>query len=534
MFKFLRKKNKFQTRNLKNKKEGILIPFMTSVSVIIIFIVAIFVLSGINSASFDKSLTSEINKLENEKKWLSLIEKSRLEELIKKREKFKQDQNKTNILIIWRWGYWNDAPFLTDSIILLSLNKKNNYISMFSIPRDLYVDYWDVRKNWKKYKWKINWLYPHYLQKYRIEDKLKWNELVNKSMKKLEEKISEITNEKIDYYVDLDFRGFVKLINSIWGVSVNVPKNLYDNKYPDSNHWFQIFSISKWVHNLNGERALMYVRTRKNTGWDFWRSQRQQQIVSGVKSKVLSLWYLTSPTKIRKLYKIFDNYIWTNIWILDAVKIFTEIKLQNNTKVYSSWLNSSCIKNDECKKGWFLFYPNRSYFWWQSVLLSDWTNYKKLSNYNIINNFSDIIFNSPKLFDEKNKISIFSKIEDKKEARELKYNLVKHWLNVKVYEIIWNILKPKNIEENILEDNKDYRQKNLNLGEYNKLIKNNNISDEYNNIKTKIIINNINKNNTIKFLQKYLSVSDENIIENIGWPKYAKSKNTKIEIIYTK
>jgi len=54
------------------------------------------------------------------------------------------------------------------------------------------------------------------------------------------------------------------------------------------------------------------------------------------------------------------------------------------------------------------------------------------------------------------------------------------------------------------------------LGEYNKLIKNNNISDEYNNIKTKIIINNINKNNTIKFLQKYLSVSDENIIENIG------------------
>jgi len=34
-------------------------------------------------------------------------------------------------------------------------------------------------------------------------------------MKKLEEKISEITNEKIDYYVDLDFRGFVKLINSI-------------------------------------------------------------------------------------------------------------------------------------------------------------------------------------------------------------------------------------------------------------------------------------------------------------------------------
>jgi len=68
MFKFLRKKNKFQTRNLKNKKEGILIPFMTSVSVIIIFIVAIFVLSGINSASFDKSLTSEINKLENEKK----------------------------------------------------------------------------------------------------------------------------------------------------------------------------------------------------------------------------------------------------------------------------------------------------------------------------------------------------------------------------------------------------------------------------------------------------------------------------------
>jgi anionic cell wall polymer biosynthesis LytR-Cps2A-Psr (LCP) family protein len=36
-----------------------------------------------------------------------------------------------------------------------------------------------------------------------------------KSMKKLEEKIEEITNEKIDFYVNIDFRGFVRLIDSI-------------------------------------------------------------------------------------------------------------------------------------------------------------------------------------------------------------------------------------------------------------------------------------------------------------------------------
>jgi len=535
MLDFLKRDNKFKRRNIRKTKEGVLIPFITSIAVLSIFFIWIFVLNWVNNAHFDENfLKNQISELE--KKELTPSEKRRLKELIEKREKlklkFEQDQNKVNILILGRWGYWNDAPELTDSIILASLHKKQNHISMFSIPRDLYVEYGDFSKDWKKIKWKINWLYVHYLAKFQDEEK---------AIEKLKEKITEITDEKIDHYVNLDFRWFKKLINSIWWVKITVPKTLIDEKYPDNNHWHQTFILRKWTWLLDWEVALKYVRTRKNTGWDFWRSQRQQQVVSAIKTKILSLWYLTSPNKIKKLYNIFSQYIITDIWAIDAVKIFTQIKLQDNTKIYSSWLNTSCIKDLECSKWWFLFYPNRSYFGWQSVLLSDWTTYKNLSNYNIIHEFTDNIFNYPKLFEEMNKISIFSKIDDREKALELKYNLVKHWLNVNVAEIIWNIKKWNNA---LNLKKKQEEGKKLNLSEYNELknsninsnswsVNKNSISQEYFNNNTIIIINSIDKNNnTINFLKKYLNISDKNIIENIWWPKYAKDKKTKIEIIF--
>jgi anionic cell wall polymer biosynthesis LytR-Cps2A-Psr (LCP) family protein len=46
-------------------------------------------------------------------------------------------------LLLGRGGIRNDAPNLTDSIILASINKKYKTISMFSIPRDLYVEYYN-------------------------------------------------------------------------------------------------------------------------------------------------------------------------------------------------------------------------------------------------------------------------------------------------------------------------------------------------------------------------------------------------------
>ncbi len=58
--------------------------------------------------------------------------------------KKQQDSQKINILLVWRGGGYHDAPDLTDTIILASLDKKKHLISMLSLPRDLYVEYDEI------------------------------------------------------------------------------------------------------------------------------------------------------------------------------------------------------------------------------------------------------------------------------------------------------------------------------------------------------------------------------------------------------
>ncbi|MDQ7009944.1 MAG: LCP family protein [Candidatus Gracilibacteria bacterium] len=543
----------FKKKKLKtHKKSSDFLKYINYIGFIILFLLSLIIIGKITNGEFkifnnlldntQKELTIEEKnelKIIEEKKKLKLKEKEKKKKLEenKKRKKI-LDEKKQNILIIGRGGNGNDAPYLTDSILILSYYKEKKQISMMSIPRDLYVEYGDTNKNGKQIEAKINGLYVHYLAKYK--DK-------KKAIKKLEEKVEEITGEKIDYYINLDFNGFIKLINSIDGITVNVAKNLYDEKYPDNNHGFQTFSLSKGVQKIYGQTALKYVRSRHNSGGDFGRSERQQQVVKSIKEKVLSSEYLASPSKIKELYDIFDKYIATNIGFIDFTKLATNLKLEQNLQFYSSTINASCIIKDECDKGGFLYYPQRIFFGGQSVLLSEGSDKNNLSHFEKIKEYSNILFNSPSLFKENFKISIFSKLEDKEEATELKQELKKYGLKINISERIGNI--PEKIYSPIIpfsskgDENKINIKNNITLEEYNKLKNkpkselniNLKIGAESNNENTKIIINSVDINsNTIKFLKKYLQIKNTDIIYNIGGPKYAKDKNTKIEIIYKK
>ncbi len=525
----------FQKKRLKARKKSNT-PFISIVgffAVLAIFILAFVAINKVNSTNLNIYKTF-LGPTGNVKNFLTLTpeeeQKIQAAKVLKEKQEAKKLDNsqKTNVLIIWRWWYGNDAPELTDSIILASIHKKKNHITMLSIPRDLYVNYGDENSSGAKFKGKINGLYVHYLAKYQDEDA---------AVEKLKEKITEITNEKIDYYVNIDFNWFIKLVDSIGWVQIDVPKTLVDHQYPNNSHWYQSFILRKWNWLLDWKVALKYVRSRKNTGWDFGRSHRQQQVITALKDKILSNWSISSPTRIKSLYNIFDKYVWTDISLISATKLFTQIKLQENTKVYSSGLNTSCTYEGVCEKWWYMYYPQRSYFGWTSVLLWESADYKNLDDFTEIQRYSNVVFNSPKLFDETYKISIFSRAEDKEDAQILREWLKKIWFTINVSERIWNIPEPT--DEKLVATS----EKKLNLQEYNELNINQStqslqtnswISIESNNTRTKVITNWVPLDSiTRSYLQEYLDIWENDIVENIGWPKYARDQSTQIEIIYT-
>jgi len=103
--------------------------------------------------------------------------------------------------------------------------------------------------------------------------------------------VENITNLRIDHYVEINFAGFAHLVDSLGGIQVCTKQNINDPK----SHLI----LSAGVHTLNGIQALKYVRTRDFDGMgDLGRMQRQQQFMSSVLRKATSTGVLLNPVKL--------------------------------------------------------------------------------------------------------------------------------------------------------------------------------------------------------------------------------------------
>jgi LCP family protein required for cell wall assembly len=140
----------------------------------------------------------------------------------------------------------------TDSIMIASVYAEKEQISLFSIPRDLYVEQRRINEYYT---------YEGLDEFYRI--------------------IEKATGIHVDHYIQIDLKGFEEVIDILGGVDVVVEKDLYDGLYPDGKKGYKAFSIKKGEHHLNGDDALKYARSRESTS-DFDRAKRQQQVLDSL------------------------------------------------------------------------------------------------------------------------------------------------------------------------------------------------------------------------------------------------------------
>lgn len=97
-----------------------------------------------------------------------------------------------------------------------------------------------------------------------------------------------MTQLKIDHYVEVNFAGFARVVDSLGGIEVCTKKDIDDPK----SH----LVLPAGVHTLNGIEALKYVRTREFDGLgDIGRMQRQQAFMSSVLKKATSAGVLLNP-----------------------------------------------------------------------------------------------------------------------------------------------------------------------------------------------------------------------------------------------
>jgi len=237
-----------------------------------------------------------------------------------------EKQGRINILLLGIGGKGHDGPYLSDTIMVASIDPVKKRIALLSIPRDLYVPI-------AGYGWhKIN----HANAFGEAFHPGTGGELASKT-------VSKILGIPIDYYIRVDFSGFKDIINDIGGVKIYVDRSFTDHLYPTPNHGYQTISFKKGWQLMDGKRALEYARSRHgNNGEnsDFARAARQQKILLAVKKKLASYHFWLSPGAIGKVLADLNNHIATNLKPWEIIRLAKIVKSCDLHHIYHTVLTN--------------------------------------------------------------------------------------------------------------------------------------------------------------------------------------------------
>jgi LCP family protein required for cell wall assembly len=93
---------------------------------------------------------------------------------------------------------------------------------------------------------------------------------------------------RINYFAEVDFNGFIKIVDTLGGVTLDVRYPIKDDTYPASgDNYMRIYFPSGWQH-MDGTRALEYARTRHADN-DSMRSERQQQVLLALRQQAITM-----------------------------------------------------------------------------------------------------------------------------------------------------------------------------------------------------------------------------------------------------
>ncbi len=180
------------------------------------------------------------------------------------------NQDRINILLVGTDYREGDEYSRTDSMIIASIDPKTKTVGMLSLPRDLQVTIPGHDPD------KLNAAYV-----FGDADKRPGG-----GIGLLEQVIRINFGVQIHYYASVNFQGFVKIVDTFGGVTVDPQYAIVDDEYPTETYGYTSLYFPAGVQHLNGKAALQYARTR-HADLDFGRSQRQQEVLLALRQQAL-------------------------------------------------------------------------------------------------------------------------------------------------------------------------------------------------------------------------------------------------------
>jgi LCP family protein required for cell wall assembly len=194
--------------------------------------------------------------------------------------------NQANILLL---GSDNDEKFsgdnpLTQTMMVVHIDYNKKTVDMFSIPRDLWIKKPDGAFG-------------------KIDEAAEEDGIPSAI-----QTVEQTFGIPIDHYAWVGLYGFIKSIDAVGGVNLQVIHPVLDYSYPtDINspnpYGYQRLDIQPGMQHMDGEHALQYVRSRhEDIVGDFGRTQRQRLLLLTLKDMLLR-----NPSALDEIPQLFDS-----------------------------------------------------------------------------------------------------------------------------------------------------------------------------------------------------------------------------------
>ena len=243
------------------------------------------------------------------------------------------DQNITNIMLVGQ-NYREDEPNkLSDTMLLCSINRQTNTLTMVSFLRDLYVPL-PAYAGHSAGRNRINVCYALGST---------WKRSSEGGMEMLAKCIEQNFGVHIDHTIEVSFDTFAAIIDAMNGVDVELTEE--EAQYM-TDHVGYVGSFSKGPQTLYGYDALAYARIRK-VGGDQQRVVRQRKVLASLIDKCRNMGLLELHDMATYILPLIitdmtsneiTDYLWELIPMVRDIQLASlTIPVDNETLPHSMW-----------------------------------------------------------------------------------------------------------------------------------------------------------------------------------------------------
>lgn len=238
-----------------------------------------------------------------------------------------QPKGQVNVLLLGSDQRFGSGGGRTDTILLVTINPADNSINITSFPRDLYVYIPGGNTS------RINTAFGR------------------GGFETLASTFEYNLGVRPDYYALINFWSFTNLIDNLGGIDVNASQPL--SEYT-ARGWY---NVPAGITHMSGANALYYSRSRKSTS-DFDRNRRQQEVITAVIDKLISLYTIS---KIPEVYQAYSDSVTTNIKLKDIIPLIpVAARFTKNQKIRRYYIGRQQVSNWITPGGGQVLLPNQA------------------------------------------------------------------------------------------------------------------------------------------------------------------------------